>query len=278
MIIQIENSSRSQTIKMSGSLPIKNIIVVGYPKSGTTYATRLISQLVGCPSVGYWGFEGNTFATEGQDRISEFQCFQSHHLYQQLLNSPFGSFEKVIYISRDPRDIVVSGAFHFRFYHPAISKLSLKYGSDPLIIKALKFISHRMSTKKGRIEQMIRMLRNGSKYIPHCQHAWNSHVRSFEDSSILKIRYEDLLSKPLDSADLILNYVGVGKSPSQIITDFEMQSFASRKSEFLEAKEAIKSKHLRRGVSGDWKNHLSDRQLRQIIDYLGEEMAIFNYL
>ena len=56
---------------------MKNIIVVGYPKSGSTWITRLTAELVGCPITGFWNQSNqNEIAREGQDRTSDFRCFK----------------------------------------------------------------------------------------------------------------------------------------------------------------------------------------------------------
>ena len=45
---------------------MKNIIVVGYPKSGCTWATRLVAELVGCPVGGFWQSDKKEIAVEGE--------------------------------------------------------------------------------------------------------------------------------------------------------------------------------------------------------------------
>ena len=51
--------------------PVKNIIVAGYPKSGCTWATRLLAELVGCPVAGFWNSDKDEIAIEGEERALE---------------------------------------------------------------------------------------------------------------------------------------------------------------------------------------------------------------
>ncbi len=94
----------------------KNIIIVGYPKSGTTWLSRLVAELVSCPLQGDWGFEDlNAPYKEGQNRTSEFQVFKSHHTFQEIKSASNLDIHKIIYIIRDPRDVVISGVHYFNF-------------------------------------------------------------------------------------------------------------------------------------------------------------------
>jgi len=57
----------------------RRILICGYPKSGNTWLTRLVAELVGCPVSGLWMCTKNTTDNKGQTRISEYECFKAHH-------------------------------------------------------------------------------------------------------------------------------------------------------------------------------------------------------
>lgn len=63
---------------------MKKIIIAGYPKSGNTWLTRLVAEIVGCPVTGFLYSQHFEIAKEGGDRKSEFECFKSHHKYYEL--------------------------------------------------------------------------------------------------------------------------------------------------------------------------------------------------
>ncbi|HMB99984.1 MAG TPA: sulfotransferase domain-containing protein, partial [Flavobacteriaceae bacterium] len=101
----------------------KNIVIVGYPKSGTTWIARLVAELVECPLEGAWGFESVTTAyEEGRKRTSDFICYKSHHTFNEIYSVKKGIY-KIIYVVRDPRDIVISSLYYFNISNPTLKKI-----------------------------------------------------------------------------------------------------------------------------------------------------------
>ena len=63
----------------------KNIIIVGYPKSGTNWLSRLVADLLQCDFLGDWGFETvNASGIKAKNNVNEFQIYKSHHTFNKL--------------------------------------------------------------------------------------------------------------------------------------------------------------------------------------------------
>jgi hypothetical protein len=100
------------------------IYILGYPKSGTTWLSRLLGDVLDSP-VGALRpeFNDKAIATEGQGRKGKYRICQGHAVpvagvdcllpnlnqfgYEHVTN------EKVVIMWRDPRDILVSAAHHW---------------------------------------------------------------------------------------------------------------------------------------------------------------------
>jgi hypothetical protein len=256
----------------------KNILICGYQKSGTTWATRLVAQLLDAPSAGYWKYEGKTFVFEGEERASEFVCYQSHHMLYETIALEGPKIEKVIYIVRDPRDIVVSGVFHFNFYSPWLEDLIRKNAKPAPVMNLLKILNSRFHSKKYKVKRMIMMLQKGDPFIEHCNWPWNDHVLPYlNHKEILIIKYEDLLLSGVTTAKKILVHVGYQKPDKEIISDLRLQSFEVKRRAFKKQNAKIKVKHLRKGVVGDWKNHLSEKEVFLINKNHGQLMHRLGY-
>ena len=61
----------------------KNIIIVGYPKSGTSWLSRLVAELIQCEFLGDWGYDKdkdmcnheNFLCGEGQHPLNSKEDF-----------------------------------------------------------------------------------------------------------------------------------------------------------------------------------------------------------
>lgn len=256
----------------------KIVVVCGYPKSGTTWSTRLVAQLLSCPSVGFWGFQGDTFVTEGKDRDSELICYQSHHAYHELTEVSDLPIHKLIYVVRDPRDVAVSGAFHFSFFNPGLLRF-LNVLRPFALRNSLKKLVAWSNSKRYNIKRMIGMLKKGDPLIDHSHWAWDVHLDPYMNAQdALVVRYEDLLLDGLNTAKKILTFCDISKTDEVIQKDLKAQSFNRKHKDFKQQNEKIKVRHMRKGVVGDWENHLSESEEQSISTYFESQMKALDYL
>lgn len=256
----------------------KNIVVCGYPKSGTTWATRLVAQLLDCQAKGYWGVENEAISSEGSERESDFVCYHAHQYLSDLSRDSTQEVYKIVYVVRDPRDVVVSGVYHFSFYHKTVERLEKIIGPSK-VTSLFKQIDRRISAKSFKTAKMIRMLFKGDPNIDHCNYVWEEHVKSYMGKpDVLFLRYEDLLDHGLDCSMKILNHCGKTKDVEKVENDIHEQSFSIRKKQFKQSNDKVREKHLRSGVSGGWKDDLDLRHIELIENKLAPLMRELKYL
>lgn len=256
---------------------LKKIIIAGYPKSGNTWLTRLTADLIGCPIVGFWNEpESYEIACEGQDRVSEFQCFKAHHLYEELDLNLSNCEKKIIYVVRDPRDIAISGAHFFEFSR--FTELQQKIESLPFGRAVYKrFLYRFIHPKSYCVDQMISAILQGSTQLSWCQVPWKKHYQSYLNHSVLFVKYEDMLSNPLEQCRRILDFLHHERNQDFIQAVIERQSFESKKREFVQKDEKYKVIFMRSGRSGEWKNSLSEAQKEAFSEAIAADLRFFNY-
>jgi Sulfotransferase domain len=259
------------------TVSLKNIIVVGYPKSGNTWITRLTADLLGCPIKGFWKEpESYEIACEGQDRVSPLQCFKAHHSLHELDLDINSSENKIIYVVRDPRDVALSGAHFFEFnrlpkVREALEKVPL---GRALYNKIVYKIVH---YERCKIEQMTSAILHGNQDLSWCHIPWSKHYKSYVNRPVLFVRYEDMLSDPLKECVKILNYLNQKRDLSFIEAVIERQSFHQKKLEFRQKKEKDKVVFMRSGKSGEWRKKLSPSQKDKLQSYLLEDLKFLAY-
>jgi hypothetical protein len=115
--------------------------------------------------------------------------------------------------------------------------------------------------------------------------SWSGHVRSWTEAKnleVLVIRFEDMKRTPLVIFTRAVTFAGLKKSREQIKKALEFSDFSEMRRQ--EKEKGFKEKPLkagaffRKGEVGDWKNALTDSQVKKIIKKHGEVMKRFGYL
>ncbi len=242
-------------------MAIKNIILVGFPKSGTNWLSRLVAQLVDCSFIGDWGYlSGNVSSMVSTNQNSSFQVYKSHHIYKDMYNASSNKIFKIIYLIRDPRDVVISGAYFFSFTNLFITstkKMRFHYTS-----RFLRKIYTAILTKKKKKKIMIKAVLFGNENIScWLKTPWESHYNGYINKNILFIKYEDLIETPESESHKILNYLGVEKSQEHILNCIENQSFEKRKNEVHNQNNPTLKMLVRKGGYGYWRKEFTEKEI-----------------
>ena len=256
---------------------VKNIIVVGYPKSGCTWATRLVAELVGCPVAGFWQSDKKEIAIEGEDRVSDFRCYKSHHQLIELGVPPNDSGARLIYVLRDPRDIAISAANYFQFNR--FPKLAALFRSVRRGEKLYRHTLYPLLVRQDyRLERVTEALLHGSAEVHNwVRVSWSEHWRPYHEAGVPIIRYEDLLATPEEQSVRILRHLGIERPAVAIAAAVENQSFERKREALRQSGETGRAKFLRVGKSGQWREKLPLDLQARFAEELGAELARWGY-
>ncbi|MEQ8266131.1 MAG: sulfotransferase domain-containing protein [Parvibaculum sp.] len=163
-----------------------------------------------------------------------------------------------IYIVRNPLDVVLSMMPHFGLtLEQAIAFLANEDGGTQLT----------------------------SSHVPEHFGSWSTHVRTWTRvprPNLLVMRYEDMLVKPRKSFKQVADFLGLKPPAERLERAIRFSSFKVLKAQ--EAKEGFKERpaeskaFFREGKRDQWRDKLSDAQIRQIIAVHHEQMDRFGYI
>ncbi|XP_054834966.1 sulfotransferase 2B1-like [Eublepharis macularius] len=244
-----------------------DVFNVAYPKSGTNWMAEILGLIryYGDPS---WVRSLSLFQrTPWIETVHGLQValksppprLLSTHLQSQLFPKSFlRSKAKVIYTLRNPKDVLVS---HYHF-----SKI-FKLWKDP-----------------GTLEDLLEEFLTGN--VPFG--SWFDHVKGWiqmkDRDNFFFITYEELQQDLRGSVERICHFLGKELNSQQIDSVVENASFQKMKdnkmSNFTELSEKYmdhkKGKLLRKGICGDWKNHLTVAQSEHFDRVYQENMQGMN--
>ena len=234
--------------------------VVSYPKSGNSWVRFLIAHLVaeGRPV----DFSSVQEIVPGIDRLSANKLrsltrprlLKSHEYFDPR-------YAKLVYLVRDPRDVVVS------YYHHHLRSRLISDGY-PMEQYVARFLA-------GRLDPY------GS---------WHEHVGSWlgarqRDPGFLLMRYEDLSAAPQRELRRIAAFLGLDASDAALELACERSSFeAMRKLERFQAETAgtlspdrVQRPFVRSGTVGGWRRELPPALAARITARWGTTMAALGY-
>lgn len=240
----------------------KEVIVVGYVKSGNTWLARLLGDILDSPVVGFK--KATPIATEGKDRNGEYTVRQLHLRFTNdcsgdgflqtgwLACENNWNGEKVVHITRDPRDIAVS---------------AMNYWNIDSIDKTIECMINGLHPLAGVGK-------------------WNDFIWQWincKSFPVYRTSYELLSTNTLKEMINILWFFRINISAPRISQAINRQSFSNKVKEINNDGDtrpygkAIQLKNLRKGIVGDWKKHLSKEQNDKIIDNFGHIMFMLGY-
>ncbi len=233
------------------------VIVNGYPKSGNTWITRLVADVIGCPVGGFWGAPNHKeLAIEGLERDSPHRVYKGHHRADQF--DELDSNTKIIYLLRDPRDVACSGANYF----------SLKKFRD----------NNPNLSHYDKYQAMVDVMLKGGAY-SWCQWSWGEHVEGFFNiyPEVLIVKYENFLKDTVSEISKVLNYLDLERSRDQIVSSVKNQSINRIKA--IEDKKAKgRGSFFRKGKEGSYKEELNKNLVSDINNSFWYLMIKLGYL
>lgn len=168
----------------------------------------------------------------------------------------------VVYFVRNPLDVLVSFAYHSA---KPVSKM----------ISALNNSNYAFCDKNDKLQNQLRQILG----------SWSDHVKSWTEQNDIPLhvmRYEDMHNNTFSIFKEAVLFMGIEKTDDQIKaaiekSDFKILSDQEKKEGFKE--KMIKSKSFfRKGKIGDWRNHLDEKMMNEIIENHKQVMMKFGYL
>ncbi|CAF1047365.1 unnamed protein product [Brachionus calyciflorus] len=221
--------------------------IIGYPKSGTTWTEEIVwlveNNLDYDKSLKTSHFERVLFLDKEPiikiDQLPAPRVLKSH-LPLEYLPDDIAKFCKVIYIMRNPKDVLVS---YFSF---------VKW------LKDLEF--------SGTLEDIVEHFsKNKILYGDWCDHV----NKYFSNPDVLFICYEDLLEKQMETVKKIVEFLGKKKTDEEIEKLIEFTSFHKMKTnksfgmipkdwnEFIDKFDF--KLFFRKGQIGNWVSHFTEK-------------------
>jgi hypothetical protein len=271
------------------------IYVIGFPKSGNTWLTRLLADALQA-RVSLHPMGGSLEpASEINERLAlapdtMLTIAKVHFLPAMFIEEIDADPKRIVYIYRDFRDVVVSAFFYFNTHNEADVRIANFF--SVLARGPRSVLSYYRSRKKlaGYVEDLCR---GDLKWFKEFASTWSQHITAWRDvltqgSDIrfILVTYEQLLQDTASTLSKIIQEFGLTEvSAAQLETAIERQSLPALRKHFQELPNDAEIPHgkelnlklLRKGISGDWKNFLSPSMAQIIHKYHGDLLLKLGY-
>lgn len=237
--------------------PHRNILVIGQPKAGTTWLTRLV-----CEIPGFVRWTPGSIKLDSHDfRPGDLVPPAMGYTVTKVHTPPTDANIKLIHaanrpylvITRDPRDIAVSWAYYNtlpgrdRVAHPQAQSL-------PVEGRIAYYIDNILA---GKIEWALE---------------WR---RRLHPRLGMFIRYEDLLADPFPVMQRAYAHVGADVSDDWVRAAIDRNAF--KKVTGREQGVADAGQFNRKGIAGDWANHFTPEHTAAFKRIAGDALIQLGY-
>ncbi|XP_039322135.1 sulfotransferase 2A1 [Saimiri boliviensis] len=241
----------------------EDVITVTYPKSGTNWLVEILCLIhsKGDPkwiqSVPIWERSPWVETENGYKILSEKEgprLISSHLPIQLFPKSAFSSKAKMIYLLRNPKDVLVSGYFFW---------------------KQMTFVK-----KPKSWEQYFEWFCQGHVIYG----SWFDQIQGWmsmrEKKNFLLLSYEELKKDTRRAVEKICQFLGKTLEPEELNLILKNSSFEAMRENNMSNYSLLRTHSvvgdpqlLRKGTPGDWKNHLTVAQSEAFDKLFQEKMA-----
>ncbi len=229
------------------------VFVVGYPKSGTTWACQLLGLYLQLP-----------FPRFALHPVLSPAVVHGHERFRRR-------YRRGVYVVRDGRDAITSMYF--------FKTRDLAEGDRPPMTSKQRAMFPGLVNKDNVRDNIAAFVERQMTHPHSCKLNWGNHVRSYFDvvnPGMALLRYEDLL----DDGAAALARVGAhltGDQPDPQRARLAVDRFSFRSQTARQTGDEDRSSFLRKGQSGDWRNHFT-REAAEIFDrYCGRTLIQAGY-
>ncbi|XP_061115037.1 sulfotransferase 2B1-like isoform X1 [Conger conger] len=263
LLPKLAHSEESIQFSMAFEVQDEDIFAVTYPKSGTTWMQEILplilngGDLTPVQTIPNWDrvpwLEETRAALVLGDRPPP-RAMVSHWPYHLMPPSFYTSKAKVIYVTRNPKDIAVS-SFYF---HGMASFLD-----DP-----------------GTFDQFLDKFLSGQVMFGK----WTDHVKNWRNTDIegriLYMTYEEMVQDLRAAVLRMAQFLGQELSPDVLEKVANHCQFNNMKTNIMsnyslvpqDVLDSSKSPFLRKGTTGDWRNHFNAEQEARFSAIIKKEM------
>ena len=218
------------------------VFVVGFPKSGTTWACQLVAAYLRLP------FPKLSLLPFGFPAV-----VHGHELVEK-------KYPYCVYVLRDGRDAMTSLYYHIQRGLLRGQRLRIPRKYHAIFLDGVDTESVQ--------KNFPRFLEIQIQHPMSSRYSWSEHVTSYLESDQPKLaglKYEELLS---DGPDVLAREMSKldGQQPDVERARFFMNDFSFSSGKKQEPDADGKRSFLRKGIAGDWRNHFS-RESAQIFDH-----------
>ncbi|XP_030052259.1 sulfotransferase 6B1 [Microcaecilia unicolor] len=221
-----------------------DVVMVAYPKCGMNWLTFILNEIVflsakkpQSPDIPVIEF-GTPEKLERINKQPSPRVLTTHLHHDNIPSSFFKNKVKKLVLFRNPKDAAVS-YFHFHNNNPKLPSFS---SWDEFF---QQFIS-------GKVFYGCYF-----KYML----AWNNYV---DDDDVLIVTYEDMKKNLVAGVKQIAEFFGLPLTQEQIQEIADKSTFQNMKANYQETHGQFGQFLFRKGDVGDWKNHFSPAQSREI--------------
>jgi hypothetical protein len=286
-------------MSMSKNDGLEKIYVMGFPKSGNTWLTRLLADVLDAKAGSVTDhYDNKEIAADFNEAlISEsqppkYKIIKTHFPTDVILNKYDPSIKRIVYINRDFRDIVISGFFYKHLKRPIREEEVIRAKLEE-VLKRGPFGFSRYCRNRWLLWKFLKSIciewEVGEDYIG----SWTEHNeraigfgKTNPDVLMAFTTYEAMLTDAGAVIVEVLRKLELQAPPDhKIETAVDRQSFKNKK-KYLEglADDVIiprgkefNVKFMRKGISGDWKNFLSPKMARKINKAAGGSLLKYGF-